>query len=46
MFDSQNGLFFEFDGQQLYAVKRSSTYQIGSLGNVAVGGSVGICSNQ
>lgn len=40
MFDSQNGLFFEFDGRQLYAVKRSSTYQIGSLGNVAVGGSV------
>ena len=27
-FDSQNGLFFEFDGQQLYAVRRSSTYQI------------------
>jgi len=40
MFDSQNGLFFEFDGQQLYAVRRSSTYQIGGLGNVAVGGSV------
>ena len=40
MFDSQNGLFFEFDGRQLYAVKRSSTYQIGSLGNVATGGSV------
>lgn len=28
MFDSQNGVFFEFDGQQLYAVRRSSTYQI------------------
>jgi hypothetical protein len=40
MFDSQNGLFFEFDGRQLYAVRRSSTYQIGGLGNVAVGGSV------
>ena len=40
MFDSQNGLFFDFDGQQLYAVKRSSTYQIGCLGNVAVGGAV------
>lgn len=40
MFDHQNGLFFEFDGQQLYAVRRSSTYQIGGLGNVAVGGSV------
>lgn len=40
MFDNQNGIFFEYDGQQLYAVKRSSTYQIGSLGNVAVGGAV------
>lgn len=40
MFDHQNGIFFEFDGQQLYAVRRSSTYQIGGLGNVAVGGSV------
>ena len=28
MFDSQNGFYFEFDGQTIYAVKRSSTYQI------------------
>jgi hypothetical protein len=28
IFDSQNGLFFEFDGQTLYVVRRSSTYQI------------------
>jgi hypothetical protein len=28
MFDEQNGFFFEYDGQQLYAVKRSSTQQI------------------
>ena len=27
MFDNQNGIFFEFDGQTLYAVRRSSTYQ-------------------
>jgi len=27
-FDSQNGLFFEFDGQTLYAVRRSSTFQL------------------
>ena len=40
LFDSQNGLFFEYDGQQMYAVRRSSTYQIGGLGNVAVGGAV------
>jgi hypothetical protein len=28
MFDSQNGAFYEFDGQKLYAVRRSSTQQI------------------
>jgi hypothetical protein len=28
IFDSQNGMFWEFDGQTLYAVKRSSTFQI------------------
>ena len=27
-FDAQNGVFFEFDGQTLYAVRRSSTYQL------------------
>ena len=27
-FDAQNGLFFEFDGQTLFAVRRSSTYQL------------------
>jgi hypothetical protein len=34
MFDAQNGFFFEYDGQNLYAVKRSSTAQIS--GNVTV----------
>jgi hypothetical protein len=29
MFDFQNGMFFEFDGQQIYAVRRSSTQQLG-----------------
>lgn len=28
IFDHQNGLFFEFDGQTLYAVRRNSTFQI------------------
>lgn len=28
MFDFQNGMFYEFDGQELYAVRRSSTQQI------------------
>jgi hypothetical protein len=34
LFDEQNGFFFEFDGQTLYAVKRSSTTQIS--GTIAV----------
>jgi len=28
MFDDQNGFFYEYDGQKLYAVRRSSTQQI------------------
>jgi hypothetical protein len=28
MFDFQNGMFFEFDGQKLYCVRRSSTQQM------------------
>jgi len=28
MFDDQNGMFFEYDGQKLYAVRRSSTLQL------------------
>ena len=28
MFDFQNGMFFEYDGQNIYAVRRSSTQQI------------------
>ena len=27
LFDNQNGIFWEFDGQQLYAVRRNSTFQ-------------------
>lgn len=37
MFDNQNGFYFEFDGQTLYAVKRSSTLQISGV----VAGTVG-----
>lgn len=29
MYDDQNGMYFEYDGQQLYAVKRYSTSQLG-----------------
>jgi hypothetical protein len=39
LFDDQNGLFFEWDGQTLYAVKRSSTYQIAGLSTVTNGSS-------
>lgn len=28
MFDDQNGMFFEFDGQDLYVVRRTSTFQL------------------
>jgi hypothetical protein len=34
LFDSQNGFFFEYDGQDIYCVKRSSTGQIS--GTIAV----------
>jgi hypothetical protein len=37
LFDSQNGVFFEFDGQQLYAVKRSSTFQVSGRVTVTQG---------
>jgi len=34
MFDSQNGFFFEYDGQTLYAVRRSSTLQLSGVATV------------
>jgi len=39
-FDSQNGLFFEYDGNQLYAVKRSSTFQLS--GKISVTNGTGL----
>lgn len=36
MFDQQNGFFYEFDGQTLYAVKRSSTQQISGSVTIAL----------
>jgi len=38
-FDDQNGVFFEFDGTTLYAVRRSSTLQIGGRISVTAGSS-------
>jgi hypothetical protein len=40
MFDQQNGLFFEFDGQQLYAVRRQSTTQLSGFVNVTNNSSI------
>ena len=37
MFDSQNGFFFEFDGQTLFACLRSSTSQISGNGTLTAG---------
>lgn len=31
MFDDQNGFFFEYDGQELYCVRRSSTLQLSGV---------------
>jgi hypothetical protein len=37
LFDSQNGMFFEYDGSDLYVVKRSSTFQISGRVSVTQG---------
>ena len=34
MFDDQNGMFWEYDGEKLSVVKRSSTYQVAGLASV------------
>ena len=39
LFDNQNGVFFEYDGQVLYAVRRSSTYQISGWVSLTAGSS-------
>ena len=39
LFDLQNGMFFEYDGQTLYAVRRNSTYQISGKVTVTNGSS-------
>lgn len=36
-FDDQNGLFWEFDGQELAVVKRSGTYQLSGFVTVTAG---------
>ena len=39
-FDDQNGLFWEFDGQTLFAVKRSCTFQLAGTVTCAVGAQI------
>ena len=37
MFDNQNGFFFEYDGQNIYCVRRSSTTQISGANTITAG---------
>jgi hypothetical protein len=37
LFDEQNGIFFEYDGDTLYAVQRNSTYQVSGRVSVEQG---------
>ena len=37
IFDQQNGLYFEWDGQTFYAVRRNSTYQLSGKATVTTG---------
>jgi len=39
MFDDQNGLFYEYDGSQLYACRRNSTTQLPGYSSVTFGSS-------
>jgi hypothetical protein len=40
MFDSQNGFFYEYDGQQFYCVRRSSTTQLSGVTAVEANGNI------
>ena len=40
LFDTQNGVFFEYDGQTLYAVRRRSIEQLSGFVNVTSGSSL------
>jgi hypothetical protein len=45
MFDDQNGMFYEYDGQELYCVRRNSTSQVGGLVSVTQGSNIITGSN-
>ena len=40
MFDDQNGFFFEYDGQDIYCVRRSSTLQLSGVVQTTKGSQV------
>jgi len=40
LFDYQNGMFFEFDGSDLYAVRRSSVQQLSGTASVQYGSNI------
>jgi len=40
LFDYQNGMFYEFDGQDLYTVRRSSVQQLTGTVNVTAGSNI------
>lgn len=40
MYDDQNGVFWESDGQRIYVVKRSSTFQLSGTVSVSNGSSI------
>ena len=40
LFDYQNGMFFEFDGETLWAVRRSSVQQLPGTGSVTKGSNI------
>lgn len=40
IFDDQNGMFFEFDGQQIWVVRRSSTFQLSGKVTATYGSNV------
>ena len=46
IFDNQNGAYWEFDGQNLYAVRRSSVYQIAGRVSVTQGSTTVTGSSQ
>ena len=39
-FDDQNGVFWEYDGQTLWVVKRSSTFQLSGFSTCVIGGQI------